>query len=337
MVAAGTEGTCRRPCEAPLAWLVFSWVCLHSHCSPAGAAAAGAPPATAWNFAFGSNMDAGTRARRGLQPEAIVPAYVAGWELTFSLAGAPFLEPAFASVRPAPTEDIQVHGVCLQLDREGWLRLLLSEGVFTVPTTLKLRSSGAALPEILAEAEAARRPEPGGAGAAGYRLQRVEVQPYTAAGQPNGSPLPDCAYVLTDVDGEGAHSNATAGMGESLLPSERYWRLLRNGSRRHALHRDYRSFLWSLPRFAPSPLGAAALLPALLAAAAARRLRSRRSTAAPSWPRLEGPLAAARGRVLLGPDVPAFTWSVFCSEPRQALLDRLRQQLGPDLEFVSYC
>ena len=32
------------------------------------------------------------------------------------------------------------------------------------------------------------------------------------------------------------------------LPSLRYWRLLRNGARRHGLTREYRDYLASLPR-----------------------------------------------------------------------------------------
>lgn len=82
-------------------------------------------PFRAWNFAFGSNMDVSTRRRRQLAPSEIRPAVAEGWELHFSLPGIPYIEPSFAALRPG---NVSTHGVCLELDRESWLRLLVSEG-----------------------------------------------------------------------------------------------------------------------------------------------------------------------------------------------------------------
>lgn len=271
-------------------------------------------------------MDEGTRERRGLNPKAIVPARLQGWELTFSLGGVPYLEPAFAAVRPAPAEGIEVHGVCLQLDREGWLRLLQSEGVLGPSAVAALRLRAAPLPQVLAEAETRQR------GLGGYRLERVEVQAYSAADHPGGAAQPEYAYALTDVDAPSSDSVRSASLAQSSLPSVRYWRLLRNGARRHRLRGDYRSFLWSYPRFAPSPLGPVALLantPTLLASARQQRGQGREDRATPrEWPEAVGPLAGACGSVVLGPDVPPSTWARFSSLPQRVLLERLREQLG---------
>lgn len=81
--------------------------------------------ARAWNFAFGSNMDITTRRRRQLEVSDLQPAVAHGWELHFSLPGIPYIEPSFAALRPS---NVSTHGVCLELDRESWLRLLVSEG-----------------------------------------------------------------------------------------------------------------------------------------------------------------------------------------------------------------
>jgi len=321
---------------------------LHATLSAAGTcAAAVVPPATAWNFAFGANMDRGTRERRGLDPAAIAPACLVGWELAFSLPGVPFAEPAFAAVRPAPTGDLQVHGVCLELDREGWLRLLQSEGVLGPSAAMAMRLRGTELPDILAEAGRARRRGPGGP--AGYRLERVEVQPYHDSGNSLGSSSPRRAYVLTDVDvsvaGDAVTASGTSGYaavdGRSL-PSVRYWRLLRSGARRHGLRGDYRSFLWSYPRFLPSLAGPVALLAGVPALLAARRRQQRGEEAAKGgetpqrWPEPLGVLAGACGSVLLGSDVAPPDWNRFSSMPRPLLLDRLRQQLGAGVAFEAY-
>lgn len=53
-----------------------------------------------------------------------------------------------------------------------------------------------------------------------------------------GSSSPLTAYAFA-----GAQEDAAP-----LVPSLRYWRLLRNGARRHGLERPYRDFLSSYPR-----------------------------------------------------------------------------------------
>lgn len=289
----------------------------------------------------------------------MIPAYVPGWELTFSLAGVPFLEPAFAAVRPAlPGSGASVHGVCLQLDRKGWLRLLQTEGVLDGAAAVRLQSQQACLQDILAEAQA-RRPSKG----RGYRLQEVHVEPYTAVA---GGNSPSRAYVLTDIDGisNGSGSDPTVKKEQDLgpateaslpaqfnrggfVPSERYWRLLRNGARRHGLGVDYRSFLWSLPRFSPSPLGVAALVaaaPALLTAATksassrmAGNLRgSSDGQANQKWPSVPSPFSAVQGQVKLGPPISDTVWARFSSTPRTQLLEQVREHVGAGLQIVEY-
>ena len=73
-------------------------------------------------------MDVSTRRRRQLAPSEIRPAVAEGWELHFSLPGIPYIEPSFAALRRG--SNVSTHGVCLELDRESWLRLLVSEGGF---------------------------------------------------------------------------------------------------------------------------------------------------------------------------------------------------------------
>lgn len=131
----------------------------------------------AWNFAFGSNMVPSTRQRRRLEPSRTVPAVVQGWELHFSLPGIPYIEPAFAALRPS---NVSTHGVCLELDKENWLRLLVSEGVFRPDEANAMKR--ASLQEVL---ELAAKPT----ATFGYRLlplqamlalvptRRIEVTP----------------------------------------------------------------------------------------------------------------------------------------------------------------
>ena len=122
---------------------------------------------SAWNFAYGSNMDKFTRARRQLEPTQTLPAVADGWELWFSLPGLPFLEPAFATLRPS--SNISTHGVCLELDKESWFRLLASEGVLGAAEISDLRLRGASLEEVLEEA--AKK----GQDVRGYRLLPIEA------------------------------------------------------------------------------------------------------------------------------------------------------------------
>lgn len=200
----------------------------------------------AWNFAYGSNMEEGTRRRRGLEPLQMLPGMVKGWELTFSLPGVPYLEPAFAALRPASANcTVSCHGLCLELDTASWLRLLQTEGVLSVQEVAELSLQGATLEDVITRASS-------GSGR-GYRLAPVRVDMYKK-GDASASQL---AYTLAAADDSRA---------PLLPPSVRYWRLLRNGARKHGLDRSYRDFLASLPRYAPSQL-ATAWLPRLAASA----------------------------------------------------------------------
>ena len=135
---------------------------------------AGQRVSRAWNFAYGSNLDELTRRRRQLRPSQIQPAVAHGWELRFSLPGIPFLEPAFASLRPSRSNSISTHGVCLELGMEGWFRLLTSEGVLGAAEVNELRMRQASLEEVLDRA--AKKDQD----VRGYRLLPIEVQPSLA-------------------------------------------------------------------------------------------------------------------------------------------------------------
>mmetsp|Transcript_59556 Transcript_59556/g.141712 ORF Transcript_59556/g.141712 Transcript_59556/m.141712 type:complete len:328 (-) Transcript_59556:164-1147(-) len=307
--------------------------------------AEGAKPEVAWNFAYGSNMSPQTRARRGLQPHGIVPARVDDWELRFSLRGAPFVEPAFAALHPAPAgSGVTSHGVMLALDREGWLRLLGSEGVLSPAKVAELRAADASLADVLALGrEAATK-------GSGYCLHEVRAMPYgdssPCEGAELGFALADAASVQ-DMSGSGGETITTTDLKKNAAqpwpPSERYWRLLRDGARYHNLDGRYRSFLSSLPRFRPSLLGIGALaltLPWWLSSAAqsrttdsAGRRRARRNNT--SWPELSPAVSAARGQLIIGPEVKSQTWSKFCSTSREEYLHAIRAQLGetPVLEY----
>ncbi|CAJ1328048.1 unnamed protein product [Effrenium voratum] len=269
------------------------------------------PGEVAWNFAFGSNMDAGTRARRRLDVKGYAPARARGWEVCFSLQGVPYLEPAFAALRRAERPGVEAHGVCLQLGREDWLKLLASEGV-------RLSADLAEAPlEAVLKAAAAKPP-----GGFGYRLLPVEVEFYDSS---RGT-----AYALADSsDGPVPH----------LPPSQRYWRLLKNGARRHNLERSYRDYLSSLPRYVPSPLAPAALptlaTNAVATAASAVARMGQRIDAPEAWPALSGPAAMAQGRLEVGPVFRANSaWSRFCSTPREVVLQEMQELLGKEAVFI---
>lgn len=306
-------------------------------CSTALAnAAASVNPATAWNFAFGSNLDVGTRNRRGLRTFQLAPACAWGWELTFSLQALPYIEPAFAALQPVPSgSSVCAHGLLLELDCESWLRLLSSEGVLSTSDAARLRLQGASLDEVLAYAQESRRVPSAGASQSsdpkaskGYQLVEVPVEPYNVAGHSN---LPRTAYAFAPTD-------MTTASATLYPPSERYWRLLRGGARRHKLNRDYRDFLASFPRYLPSLL-APASIPALIAsslltaAATASAFRTtgagrRGPESASVWPRLEGLPAVGRGGLLAGPAPPAGVWDRFCSTPRDELLQTIEASVG---------
>lgn len=253
-------------------------------------------PGKAWNFAFGSNMDISTRNRRQLEVSQIQPAVADGWELHFSLPGIPYIEPGFAALRPS---NVSTHGLCLELDRESWLRLLVSEGVLRPD---EANSQSGSLEDIL---HLAARPRDG----FGYRLLPIEVQAY-------GSTVTSTAYAFVD---------ALADEPLLLPPSQRYWRLLRNGARKHGLDRSYRDYLLSLPRYVPSLLSPAAL--PTLAVSALGRPRSSQ------WPGLTGPAVVAKGRLEIGHHFPA-VWSRFCTTPREKLLSSMRELIGKESSVV---
>eukprot|EP00931_Biecheleriopsis_adriatica_P064877 TRINITY_DN39555_c0_g1_i2.p1 TRINITY_DN39555_c0_g1~~TRINITY_DN39555_c0_g1_i2.p1 ORF type:complete len:256 (+),score=43.44 TRINITY_DN39555_c0_g1_i2:242-1009(+) len=254
-------------------------------------------------------MDEGTRQRRGLQPSRLVPAVAPGWELTFSLPGIPYLEPAFAALRPAP---VCCHGVCLELDAESWLRLLQTEGVLDVMKVQELRSRKASLEEVL---DLAAQPRP-----YGYRLAEMTVDMYS--GSSMQSLQRRTAYTLAAAD--------DTGEAPLLPPSVRYWRLLRNGARRHGLDRRYRDFLASLPRYSPSLLASAAI-PDIMSNALLSYMEGGRA-AQEAWPELTGPAGVARGYLDVGPMPAGSVWTDFCSTPRDVLLRRLRASLREDVK-----
>lgn len=261
-------------------------------------------PFRAWNFAFGSNMDVSTRRRRQLAPTEIRPAVAEGWELHFSLPGIPYIEPSFAALRPG--SNVSTHGVCLELDRESWLRLLVSEGVLGPDEANGLKSE--ALQEIL---ELAARPRDG----FGYRLLPIEVGMYQSSSQ-------QTAYAFVDAKAEAP---------PLLPPSQRYWRLLRNGARKHGLDRNYRDYLLSLPRYVPSLLSPAAL--PTLAASAISSMSTGDVGCVAQWPGLEGPAAVAKGRLEIGHHFPS-AWSRFCTTPREKLLTSMRELIGKESSIV---
>lgn len=260
-------------------------------------------PSRAWNFAFGSNMDVSTRRRRQLEPTELQPAVAEGWEMHFSLPGIPYIEPSFAALRPS---NVSTHGVCLELDRQSWLRLLVSEGVLRPDEANGLKSE--ALQEIL---ELAARPRDG----FGYRLLPIEVGMYQSSSK-------QTAYAFVDAKAEAP---------PLLPPSQRYWRLLRNGARKHGLDRSYRDYLLSLPRYVPSLFSPAAL-PTLAASAAVSAISDDVYRVA-RWPGLEGPAALAKGRLEIGHHFPS-AWSRFCTTPREKLLSSMRELIGKESSIV---
>ena len=79
-------------------------------------------------FAYGSNLATSVReGRRSLRPLTAAPGLVRDERLAFNMPGFSPLEPAFASIAPAPGEEC--HGGCFALTLEDWARLCASEGV----------------------------------------------------------------------------------------------------------------------------------------------------------------------------------------------------------------
>ena len=80
-----------------------------------------------WYFAYGSNLHPEVRERRrGLLPSAVMPAVLPEWRLAFELPGLPLIEPAMASILPAPGRE--VHGLLLCFSPAQLVALERSEG-----------------------------------------------------------------------------------------------------------------------------------------------------------------------------------------------------------------
>eukprot|EP00913_Durusdinium_trenchii_P004630 g4299.t1 len=144
----------------------------------------------------------------------------------------------------------------------------------------------------------------------GYRLLPLQACSYgrSAAGAASPGTGPGLvAYAFVDAQLEGAPP--------LLPPSRRYWGLLRAGARQHGLDRSYRDYLYSLPRYVPSPLSAAAL-PTVLSASAAKGLEglveasragrlvdlAARDPRGEAWPTLDGLAFLGTGTLVIGPD-----------------------------------
>jgi len=85
-----------------------------------------------YNFAFGSNLSPDKRNSRGANGTAITtkstcPAYVQGFRLAFNMPMFPPLEPGMAALTGATSQEC-CHGLLLELDKQEYERLWLSEG-----------------------------------------------------------------------------------------------------------------------------------------------------------------------------------------------------------------
>lgn len=79
-----------------------------------------------WYFAFGANMNLRVLNARQVRPLSREAARLEGYRLVFGEPGIPLLEPAFASIEPAPGD--VVHGVLLNLARDDFARIDSTEG-----------------------------------------------------------------------------------------------------------------------------------------------------------------------------------------------------------------
>lgn len=88
-------------------------------------------------FAFGANVHPATLERRGIVPLSEQPARLEDHRLVFDQPGLPWLEPAFASVRPCPGS--HVWGVAYELTSSALARLRGFEGAGYVEIGVELR------------------------------------------------------------------------------------------------------------------------------------------------------------------------------------------------------
>jgi hypothetical protein len=89
-------------------------------------------------FAFGSNVKPSTfEGQRGMKPTGSAPCVLPGYELVFSVPGLPYVEPAFAAVRPTREGAVErftkeTHGVMYTISQDEWEYLLRTEGSYDV-------------------------------------------------------------------------------------------------------------------------------------------------------------------------------------------------------------
>ena len=89
---------------------------------------------TIWYFAYGSNLSAEKFThRRGIIPLASLKVRIPGWQLSMSIPGLPYREPAFASLEPICTtaigeKGLEVEGVAYLITRAQYVKIIASEG-----------------------------------------------------------------------------------------------------------------------------------------------------------------------------------------------------------------
>ncbi len=84
--------------------------------------------ASAWYFAYGSNMQSATfRGRRGIAYSRAVAARTAGWRLVFDKPPLISIGESFANVRPDAAASVL--GVAYEIDDDDLARIDLTEGV----------------------------------------------------------------------------------------------------------------------------------------------------------------------------------------------------------------
>ena len=87
-----------------------------------------------WYFAYGSNLNAEKFTHsRGIIPLASLQVRIPGWQLSMSIPGLPFREPAFASLEPICTaaveeKGLEVEGVAYLISRAQYIKIIASEG-----------------------------------------------------------------------------------------------------------------------------------------------------------------------------------------------------------------
>ncbi|CAI6337030.1 unnamed protein product [Periconia digitata] len=89
---------------------------------------------TLWYFAYGSNLSVEKFTHsRGIVPLAAVVAHIPGWQISMSIPGLPYSEPAFASIEAMNATSLKekqpdVQGVAYQITRAQYAKIIASEG-----------------------------------------------------------------------------------------------------------------------------------------------------------------------------------------------------------------